>query len=162
MAIWFTYLDMPSGQLRRRGWVARFVCTAPAICLCVRLALDRCWRHEVVCMDRNTWKRCCKTETDKSVRNCTRNMGGGGGVSLLYIVRTPLHTFINTSRILSHMYTILTHKYTLNIQQSTGTYPIIQTFREYPDININFHKSVYEHTFYLFANIGRYKKYLSP
>jgi hypothetical protein len=146
MAIRFMYLDMSFGQLRRREWVARFVCSAPAIRLCVCLALDRCWRHEVVCMDRNTWKRCCKTETDKSVRNCTRNMGGGG-VSRLYIVQIPLHAFIHTSHLRAHMYTILTHKYTLHIQQSTGTYPIIQTFHEYLHINISFHKIIYDHTF---------------
>jgi hypothetical protein len=142
MAIQFMYLDISSGKLRRREWVARFVCTASMICLCVCLALDRCWRHEVVCMDRSTWKRCCTTETDKSVRNWTRNRG----FSHLYIVQTPLHTLMHTSHLHSHMYTILTHKYSLQFQQSTRTYPITQTLHEYPHINTNFHKSIYDHT----------------
>ena len=72
---------------------------------------------------------------------------GIGGLSRFCIVQTPLHTFIHTSHVFSHTYTILTYKYTLHIQQSTGTYPITQTFHEYPHININFHKSIYDHTF---------------
>ena len=80
---------------------------------------------------------------------------GIGVFSRLYIVQTPLHTFIHTSHLLSHMYTILTHIYTLHIQQSTGTYPIIQTFREYPYININFHKSIYDHTFVFLCEYRR-------
>jgi len=110
-AIRFMYLDMSSGQLRRREWVARFVCTAPAICLCVCLALDRCWRHQVVCMDRNTWKRRCKTETDKSVRNCTPNRGGGG---FAFICCTNTITYFHT-----HFAHTLTHVHNIDTQIHT-------------------------------------------
>jgi hypothetical protein len=109
MAIRFMYLDMPSGQLRRREWVARFVCTAPAICLYVCLALDRCWRHEVACMDRNTWKRCCKTETDKSVRNCTRN---GGVLAFIYCTNTITHIHTHFTRTLTYVHDIDTQIHT--------------------------------------------------